>query len=187
MDTRVKERLIGAVMLIGIIVAFVPEMLSGPHPSGAAAAPQEKSLRTYTIDLAPPAPDTGQAETENAPEPAAGNSVPSGTSSPAPEAPAKPSAAQSASAPGTPPQGSPDPLTPAWAVQLGSFASQENAERLAVELRRGGYRAFVSRFESGRLVRYRVRVGPEDDRARAEALAERLQREGRQVSIVAHP
>src|SRR5262245_47794441 len=66
MDTRVKERLIGAVVLIGIIVAFVPEMLSGPRPPGPAAAPAEKALRTYTIDLQPPAPDSGDAEDEAA-------------------------------------------------------------------------------------------------------------------------
>src|SRR5215510_16523716 len=115
MDTRVKERLIGAVVLIGIIVAFVPEMLSGPPPSGANAAPQEKSLRTYTIDLAPPAPDTGQAEADSAPE-AAGSpnasSAPSSqaANSPAPQSPAQSTRSGSETAPatGTPAQGSPD-------------------------------------------------------------------------------
>jgi DedD protein len=72
-----------------------------------------------------------------------------------------------------------------WAVQLGSFSNAENAERLAAELRKRGYKAYVSRTQSGGQPRLRVRVGPEQERARAEQLAERLRREGRQATVVA--
>jgi DedD protein len=72
-------------------------------------------------------------------------------------------------------------------VQLGSFASRPNAEKLADELKRGGYSAFVSEFRGSGKVLYRVRVGPEQDRARADALAQRLARDGRKGTVAPHP
>lgn len=72
-------------------------------------------------------------------------------------------------------------------MQLGSFSNAENAERLARELRGRGYKAYVSPYESGDQKRMRVRIGPEEDRARAEQLAQRLRREGRQAAVVAQP
>src|SRR5262245_66254976 len=52
METRVKERLLGAVILVALIVALVPEILSGPHgPSSGADAANSESMRTYTVDL----------------------------------------------------------------------------------------------------------------------------------------
>jgi DedD protein len=72
-------------------------------------------------------------------------------------------------------------------VQLGSFASRPNAEKLAAELRGGGYAAFVSEFRGSGRVLYRVRVGPEQDRGRADALAARLAREGRKGTVAPHP
>jgi DedD protein len=72
-------------------------------------------------------------------------------------------------------------------VQLGSFASRPNAEKLAAELRARGYSAFVSEYRGSGRVLFRVRVGPEQDRARAEAVASRLAREGRKGSVTPHP
>lgn len=64
MDRRLKERLVGAAILVFFAVLFIPELLSGPArprglpqeasaeqvPTGAAS-----SLRTYTVDLDHPA------------------------------------------------------------------------------------------------------------------------------------
>lgn len=182
-ETRVKERLVGAVIFVALIVALVPEILSGPHRAATAgdANGSEQALRTYTIDLAEqgfPAdrPDDGLDEPSvEAVEPA----------TPAPPQRAAPAAAANArpatNAPATAESDS------GWAVQLGSFSNADNAERLAAELRARGYKAFVSRFESAGQPRLRVRVGPEQDRTRAEQLAARLRREGRQATVVEHP
>src|SRR5207245_1515320 len=78
------------------------------------------------------------------------------------------------------------PGTPAdgWMVQLGSFASHANADRLARELKRKGFRASVSE-SSGRGRRlYRVRVGPTADRGAAEQLTAKLRAAGHPGSIV---
>ena len=55
MDRRVKERLIGASILVALVVLVVPELLSGPKPNTAtaptlpAAAPEP--VRNVTVDL----------------------------------------------------------------------------------------------------------------------------------------
>jgi DedD protein len=68
-------------------------------------------------------------------------------------------------------------------VQLGSFAKRENGERLARELRAKGYRAYVSEFRGSGQTLWRVRVGPEQDRARADAIATRLAHDGVHGSV----
>jgi len=228
-DSLVKERLTGAIILVGLIVLLVPEVLTGPvrsapAPQGAAPAAGEPPLRSYTIDLA------DESHTRATTAPADGSATPqaSGPAQPLPitapastrppqevkhhaaseqqptnktlafagtpvtrDAPAS-TAAHTADAvqphalekptvpanpastdkpiaqPGavTPPQETEHhgssaqqptnktlgfPGTPAdgWMVQLGSFASHANADRLARELKRKGFRASVSE-SSGR-------------------------------------
>jgi DedD protein len=202
METRVKERLIGAVILVAMIVALVPEILSGPHKSTdvAASAASEPPTRTYTVNLEQPdlPAEDAPAESSQPPLQAAAPELSASTSegqgepedTPAPDA-ATPS---TESVPETPARSEP-PEPPArerkpssgWAVQLGSFSNGENAERLARELRGRGYKAFVSPYESAGQKRMRVRVGPEEERARAEQLAQRLRREGRQATVVSQP
>ena len=61
-----------------------------------------------------------------------------------------------------------------WGVQLGVFASHENAERLALEVRVKGFKASVSPVSSGGRKLYRVRVGPAPDRSAAQELQGKL-------------
>src|SRR6202042_1832479 len=67
MDRRVKERLIGASILVALVVLIVPELLSGPKPNTAtapslpAAAPEP--VRNVTVDLTTrKAPETADNE-----------------------------------------------------------------------------------------------------------------------------
>ena len=68
-------------------------------------------------------------------------------------------------------------------VQLGSFASRANAERLARQVRAGGFNVSVSRASAGRRL-FRVRVGPAHDREAASQLAAKLRAAGHDGSIV---
>jgi cell division septation protein DedD len=64
-------------------------------------------------------------------------------------------------------------------VQLGVFASRENAERLALDVRVKGFKVSVSPVTSGSRKLYKVRVGPAPDRPAAEELQSRLKAAGR--------
>ncbi|MFK8030796.1 MAG: SPOR domain-containing protein [Gammaproteobacteria bacterium] len=75
----------------------------------------------------------------------------------------------------------------AWAVQVGSFASQENAERLAGLLRGKSYKAFVMRNVIEGRVRYRVRVGPVNERGEADLLAAALREDRQPARVLSHP
>jgi cell division septation protein DedD len=69
-------------------------------------------------------------------------------------------------------------------VQLGSFGSRENAERLVRDMTAKGFATFIAPITSNGRELYRVRVGPTRDRASAEALAAELKRVGQSGSIV---
>jgi DedD protein len=276
METRLKERLVGAIVLVAIVVIVVPELLTGPRSGAPDAAPESAGaapVRTVIIDLdsgqrsttatperaaaatppttsapvvdpsepsrSPPAsgartgdavqPDAARVASEPAPRPSvdapagtaslpaapdagttrsgaavAPTPAPSATPTPSSSSPPKPAASQAttpatesapqsraAASPSTqdaaPPRPKPSGGTSGWVVQLGSFASRPNAEKLAAELRGSGYAAFVSEFRGSGRVLYRVRVGPEQDRGRADALAARLAREGRKGTVAPHP
>jgi DedD protein len=204
----VKERLTGAAILLALIVLLVPELLTGPVRSAprtstaTPAAGEEPPLRSYTINLA----DDARARTASrsapveapAPAPAVPASAPVAAAPEAGTALAPPAALpatpldtaqappatrshEPASAHGAVPDGGGS--AGGWMVQLGSFANRDNAERLAKQLRAGGFQAGVSQGTSGRHL-YRVRAGPAHDRAGAEQLAEKLRAAGHSGAVV---
>jgi DedD protein len=80
----------------------------------------------------------------------------------------------------------PPPVT-GWSVQLGSFVSRDNAQRLVRELKGQGFNAFIAEGGSKRGKLYRVRVGPAADRAAVTALATKLRAAGQPGSVVPYP
>ena len=205
MDSRAKQRVTGAVILVALFVLLVPALLTGPPvaeaPEGAAA---EEGMRRYTIDLdatAPPAqPEISPAQPPVSLPPvdeaAPANPAPSPTAPavaarvepprPAEVTPAVPRQAAPA------PQAAPSQAAPATAtaprgsfvVQLGTFGSRENADRLVRDMTGKGFTAFVAPFSKDGRELYRVRVGPTRDRPAAEALAAQLRRVGQSGAIV---
>jgi DedD protein len=214
LEIQVKERLTGAVILVTLIVLLVPELLTGPGPGRAQspASAGEPAMRSYTIDLVDggvrpetkpatarqsqqealmAAPEEGREEAnadssaDAALEAEVMHHEPTDATPPS-TAPAEPRAVV-----GPPPPiqaATPDaPARGGWAVQLGSFASRDNAQRLVRELKGKGYAAFVlgGGGKSGKL--YRVRVGPEADREAAVALGAKLRAAGKAGAVVEHP
>jgi DedD protein len=109
MDRRVKERLIGASILVALVVLVVPELLSGPKPNTAtaptlpAAAPEP--VRNVTVDLTTskaPANADIEPATPQAASSAASSAAASAADSPAAEIPAAPSPAPSGAAASAP-------------------------------------------------------------------------------------
>ena len=72
----------------------------------------------------------------------------------------------------------------AWAVQLGSFVSRDNADKLARQLRAQGFGVYVLPGGSGPLLRYRVRIGPMPDRSAAAQTVAKLKSLGQVASLV---
>jgi len=199
MDRRVKERLVGAVILLALIVSIVPELLPGPAPSSTAAKPANtpEPVRNITVDLATskapeaaPAPDASAASSAQPAEP---------RSPPAAGAAANPSASAAGPPPAVPPAhletAAPAPTSPAtgakrlasagaWAVQLGSFASRANADKLMHQLHAQGFAAYLVPGGSGAGARYRVRVGPMPDRGAAAQAVAKLKSLGHPASFV---
>ena len=66
-----------------------------------------------------------------------------------------------------------DPLV-RWVVQVGSFSSSKSAEALVAELRLAGLTAFSEKVSSANGTAYKVRLGPEIDRDKAAALAQKV-------------
>jgi DedD protein len=193
-----KERLIGACILVVLVVAVVPELLSGPKPAppgGSASASDPVRLpagapdpvRNVTVDLATSKPAVADpAVAPAAPQPTAEGGAPNPPSGPptvsadpAPVSPAPPNAA-SANATSPPPPTSGQAFT----VQLGSFANRSNAEKLVHQLKAQGFSIYMNAEGSGAAARYRVRVGPLADRDAAERIIAKLKGLGHAATIV---
>jgi DedD protein len=200
MDRRVKERLIGASILVALVVLVVPELLSGPKPNAApaptlpAAAPEP--LRNVTVDLATskapanaevePAASQGAAAPDSAST--AASTAASAANSPDAHAAAGPSAKAAATRTAAVESAALSPTSVglrSWSVQLGSFASRANADNLTRQVKGQGFAVFVLPGGSGTSVRYRVRVGPFADRESAERTAAKLKSLGHVGSLVA--
>jgi DedD protein len=203
METRIRERLVGAIALVAIVVILVPELLTGPRSSAPPATSDAAApVRSVTIDLttgergtiARPRPSAAPASEDAAVTHEATAAAPplaSPLTAP-PAAPSPPPASAPSSLEGSPsaaaiPAAAANAGPQGWVVQLGSFASRDNAERFASSLRSKGYAAFVAEFRGSGRVLFRVRVGPEQDRTRAEAIGARLAREGHRGSIAPQP
>lgn len=111
------------------------------------------------------------------------------TPKPAPAPTPKPVVAQqpkpAAPAPASKPEAA--ELT-AWVVQTGSFTSEAKAKALAEKLRQSRFAAFVERAPGESGFTYRVQVGPELDRARAEQIQKQIEGSvGVKGIIVPHP
>jgi cell division septation protein DedD len=83
-DTHVKERLTGAIILVGVLVLLVPELLTGPKRPAEPTQlnTDEPPLSSYTIDLSDDA-NASRASAPPAPnKPVAGATAPMGAASP---------------------------------------------------------------------------------------------------------
>jgi len=120
--------------------------------------------------------------------------LPAGPQQPPPDPVTVPSAAVQPGESQPPPVAAQEPSQPVataaeggWAVQVAALSKQDAADEMVARLRGQGYPAFVLEHRAGGKVLYRVRVGPEAQRERAEALAGRLRAEGLSPAVVSQP
>ena len=76
----------------------------------------------------------------------------------------------------------------AWALQMGSFSHEKNANAMRDKLRAKGYASYVDVLKKPNRSIYRVRIGPELDKQRLETLkSEMLEKENVKAMVVQHP
>ncbi len=206
MERALKERIIGAVVLVVFVVLVVPIFLDGPPDdaeivSQSVLLPGQEEQKTQTVvldrDRTEPVPTAAQPT----PTPTTQTRAEPAREEPAEERPA-PVVQQREEAPppvpepvkepaNEPERAAPEPAaastTGMWAVQLGSFSNKDNAERLASDLRKQGYAAFISEVSTNSGQMHRVRIGPQKDRPSAEQMAGRLEKVGHKGKVVPHP
>jgi len=198
MDLSLKQRLLGAVVLIALAIIFVPMFLSGPAPQQTSetvnlaippAPDREFQNRVLPVDATPnaskgtepgaaqPVTNTPLATVETPPRPAeiAQPTEPVSTSPAATPTPAKTETAPAKTE--TPKAADKAPGRAAngrFYVHLGVYTVTKNADDLVASLKQGGLPAFTEASEAQGKAASRVRVGPYEDRAAAEAVRLRI-------------
>ena len=204
MDLLLKQRLVGAIVLVALGVIFIPILLEGP---GKDLVPEMEPLPELTrqrtsielgqfpdagevpaeADVAVIQADTEQTDTEqtNIQVPPAPDEVATPELQPKAESLPIPVSTQPAA------KAKPEPEKPAgplgnWVVQMGSFSSEQNALSLRDKLREAGFVTQVEKVHVKDKLHFRVRVGPYLERAEADRdqtrLAKQLNLNGRVLS-----
>lgn len=168
-----KQRVIGALVLISLVVIFVPMLFDEPH--------SERTSSTIKLPEEPPFPEVEAPQTPTSETPAYYIEEPDlPAASPAKE-PETVQAPEPVQAPQPKPQPKPGPkpepadsaeytrsLDGAWVVQLGSFGSADNARRLRENVREKGYNSHLQEITRGDQKLTRVFSGPFAEKAEAE-------------------
>ncbi|MDH1010485.1 SPOR domain-containing protein [Pseudomonas nicosulfuronedens] len=199
LDKGLKQRVVGALVLLALAVIFLPMLFS-----------REDDVRQVVVEAPvmpkPPAMPTVEVQPTEVPEPQAedaDNAVPPAEAAPAqtPSAPIASLPTQQAQ-PAQPKAAAPQPVAPksaapaqvqasaapvapaqqpaqrldsnnlpvSWSVQLASLSNRARADELQKSLRSQGYNAYVRSFDGMN----RVFVGPVVERAEADRLRDQL-------------
>ncbi len=185
MEVALKERLVGAVVLVALGVWLIPLFLDGSDGEGPTGS-QPLALPVP----ASPKPDrtTKTIHLGDVTSSSPGPTAPANATSPRPAAPeptvARPQPELATSK--TAPKRSPAPVS-GWFVQLGSFGSEANAKRLAAQVSALGWDAQLSQLTAGGKTMHRVRVGPVPTRSKADALRGELAQRGFEGKVMSEP
>lgn len=183
MNEKLKQRLVGAVVLVSLAVIFIPMMLDGGErssmPMFGSNIPDKPDYGFEPLDI-PLQPVTTVDDTrpvlidkpEPSPKPIARVKEDKPVNTDAKVLPKTESREQRLTKPAPVADSEPD----AWVVQVGSFSQSANALALRDKLRAKGFTAFVEKLKTGGNTIYRVRIGPELKKKNADKLLQRLQR-----------
>lgn len=185
LDSGLKQRMVGALVLVALAVIFLPMLLSREDemrrvvvdapvmPQAPAAAeiivqpaevvePQAVPQEPFHVEEVEPQIVEVPEPPKPTPPPVAQQGKPDSAKQAASTAPAKPEGRLDANS-----------LPISWSVQLASLSSRAGAEKLQKTLRTQGYNAYIRTFDGMN----RVFVGPLIERAEAERLRDQLNRQ----------
>lgn len=174
-----KQRIIGALVLVSLAVIFVPMVFDEPH--------SERTSTSINIPEEPPFPEVEAPESDRAQTPPYQQNQASDSSSAdqdfrilendEPEPATQPETSQPATpkqteSPANTEQTSAEftrSLEGAWVVQLGSFGNGDNARRLRDSVREKGYNSHLQEVVRGDSTLTRVFSGPFAEKSKAES------------------
>lgn len=190
-NLKLKQRIVGAIVLVGLGVIFIPMILTGGDdsmPLFGSNIPEQpdnlsklKSLEMPARPAVPPAPVSSR--------------IPVNKNTSTNIAPAEVKGDKKISNPTTAPRSSrntekadtgDNKAVQAWVVQVGSFSKRANAMALRDKLRKKNHPAFVELLKSGNKSVYRVRVGPDVTRTLAEKRMRKLRDKMKLYGVVMH-
>jgi DedD protein len=186
LDEQLKQRLVGAAVIVSLIVIFVPMLLDEPDdsepfemdtriPAKPPVLRQPLPARESLPKPVSAVPMTSVAESEQEP---AGESAPAEAQPPAGESDpplAQESLSQAPVDGGEAASGRSTPT--AWLIQVASFTHRDNATRLVERLRQADIPAQLNEAVVDGKRHYRVQILPQLARKDAEKLTDRIKKE----------
>jgi len=187
MEQKLKERLVGATVLVAVAVIFIPIIFSDSPETEVISGSNipEKPETNFNSRIIPViASDDKSSLTPIAPENVESENIGSGKSKKNDDLiieqkvvaenviSAKENNAEKELS--TEVEVNTTVGLSAWIVQLGSFTEEDNAQSLNKKLRTAGYPSFVEPLKRDGKISYRVRVGPEIKRSEADRLLKKL-------------
>ena len=176
-----KQRLVGAIVLVALAVIFIPMLLSGGRememPVFGSNVP-DRSAEIKNIEHI----DIEQIQ-KTQPRAVNPKRIPIAEGLPEPEIVKEKKSIIDTIVKLTE-EDKPVIKETVWAVQVGSFNNRKNALGLKEKLRKKKVHAFVERIMKDNKATYRVRVGPEATQKKAEALKEQLLKEFKLKGLV---
>ena len=195
MEATVKHRIVGSLMLLSLAVIILPFWLDGAGLEDYQTTQKPPAMPSSTFELIDATPGTGIDLIVNPSDMQVLELSPislTKDSSTVVETIVQPKAATEGEAKAPAPnvaktkpkqddsllnaQGLPN----GWAVQLGSFGNQSNAIRLKDKVLKAGFSAYI--IPNGKL--FKVLVGPELNRSKAEALKKQIDTKFKMNSLV---
>lgn len=205
-NSRFRQRLIGAAVLVLLAVIFLPMILSGeddPRNDTGKSGAQDAGVKTLVMRLdsrhrvtsvsllgeqPPPAP-TATVEDQGVVLPASPvtQGAPEAVNAPVTDVVSSPAVA---SEPATTAVASPAPATAptpetvteepqrAWVIQSGSFTDEQNARQLLGDMQKKGFASILLKQEKDGETQFKIRLGPYDDESEARAMADQVRAAG---------
>jgi len=192
-----KQRLVGALILVALGVVFWPIIFVEPGEpvrGERSRIPAHPAVDTTPVEIPDLAglrrsPETAAQQEQPVPEPAvlppaeaplSATDTPVAESAPAAEQPVarpEPSTTHTRSEAPEKPAMDSDGIPIAWILQVASVSTQEKADQLRKRLLARDYKAYVKRVSSNGRTLYRVCIGPKFERGRLEEIREAVDTE----------
>ncbi len=163
MEVPLQQRIVGAIVLVTLGVIFIPALLDG---SGY----RSRQVQDIEVKEKPEFPPLTQKSVTPISTPLEANKL------------------EQVKARQADPDQAHDKPVKSFALQVGTFSSNENAEKMRDEMREAGYTAYIQKSTSKGISSYKVRIGPELERSVLEKIKKEVKKSHKIDSyVVNHP